>query len=212
MIKAIFFDVANTLLHKPALMVNIQAVFKKYGHEIEISHIQHTHQQLTEEVVFPDETTQEFYNGFNAKLCESLHVEAKPSLVQNIYEVSRGLDWRKFEDLDIIEQLPHPIGIASNWDKSLRVKLKAFFTHEFKWMLISEELGVKKPQPEFFSKMFEISDYEANEIMFIGDSMRLDIIPAKKAGIDAVLLDRTNFYSAYKGKKIKSMNQLTSLL
>ncbi|WP_436517198.1 HAD family hydrolase [Ekhidna sp. To15] len=212
MIKAIFFDVANTLLHKPDLMANIQEAFQKFGYSFVREQIQAIHQQLTEEVVFPDETTQEFYNGFNAKLCQALQVETSPLLVQNIYEVSRGLEWHKFDDLDIIEQLSLPIGIASNWDKSLQEKLKHYFSYDFKWILISEELGVKKPQPEFFSQMIDTSGYQASEIMFVGDSMHLDIVPAKEMGIEAVLLDRNNFYSTYEGKKIKSMNELTSLL
>ncbi len=212
MTKAIFFDVANTLLHKPALMESILVAFKKFGHEIPLSQIKTNHQKLTEEIVFPDETTKEFYLGFNAKLCESLNMEATDSLVNEIFEASKGLEWAAFDDLLVLKELSIPIGIASNWDKSLRTKLKHYFSYDFRWILVSEELGVKKPHSEFFDKMLEASGFEANEIMFVGDSMRLDINPSKNAGMQAVLIDRNNFYSAYNGVKINSMNQLSSLL
>ncbi|MEQ9467090.1 MAG: HAD family hydrolase [Ekhidna sp.] len=212
MIKAVFFDVANTLLYKPSLFTNIQQVFKAHGHPVPLDHIQKSHQRLTEEVIFPDSTNKEFYLDFNAKLCASLEVPHTEELTEEIYAACSGLIWSKFHDADAIGSLNLPLGIGSNWDTSLREKLGGFFQVDFEWVLVSEELGIKKPNPAFFHKMIEISGYQPNEIMFVGDSMRLDILPSKKTGINSVLIDRTNFYANYEGLKIKNLNELTKLI
>lgn len=209
MIKAIFFDVANTLLQKSALVPNIQATLREHGYTIEAKEIQLEHQKLTERVVFPDTTNKQFYEQFNSDLCEALGVEPAQELIDAIYSQNRGLNWTPFEDTSCLNLLEVPLGIGSNWDSTLRAKLTQYFTIDFNWILVSEELGIKKPNASFFSKMIEVSGHEANEIMFVGDSMRLDILPAIDIGIQAVLIDRTDFYTSYNGKKVDNLNDLS---
>jgi FMN phosphatase YigB (HAD superfamily) len=212
MIKIVFFDVANTLLYKPDLIPNIKESLRLYGHDLSSAEIRQKHQELTELMIFPDATSKEFYQSFNSKLIASLGIESSDELVDAIYSSCMGLSWNRFKDTTIIDKLKVSVGIGSNWDNSLKVKIQQYFETNFMWILVSEEIGVKKPDQVFFEKMIEISGYEPTEIMFVGDSMRLDIIPSLQMGIKAVLIDRTNFYKDYKGLKINSMDQLKNLL
>ncbi len=51
-------------------------------------------------------------------------------------------------------------------------------------VFISDIIGAEKPTKEFFDKvLFEIGDYNKNEILIIGDSLTSDILGGNNAGI-----------------------------
>lgn len=54
----------------------------------------------------------------------------------------------------------------------------------------SEEWGVEKPSPEFFSRMARVSGVLPEEIAYVGDRLDNDVIPAKAAGMVSVFLPR----------------------
>lgn len=54
----------------------------------------------------------------------------------------------------------------------------------------SEEWGVEKPSPEFFSRMAQVSGVLPEEIAYVGDRLDNDVIPAKAAGMVSVFLPR----------------------
>jgi HAD superfamily hydrolase (TIGR01549 family) len=57
-------------------------------------------------------------------------------------------------------------------------------------LLISADLGVEKPSPGFFQMVCEASDASAHEVLYVGDRVDNDVIPAKSAGMRAVLIRR----------------------
>lgn len=50
-------------------------------------------------------------------------------------------------------------------------------------MLISEEVQLRKPQPEIFWKAADALNVQACESVFVGDSPKADVIGAKNAGM-----------------------------
>ena len=80
----------------------------------------------------------------------------------------------------------YPLTIISNGFKEVQYYkfehsgLAPYFTHT----LISEEVGVNKPQPEIFRIALERNGITADEAVMIGDSYSSDIAGAKAAGID----------------------------
>jgi putative hydrolase of the HAD superfamily len=60
--------------------------------------------------------------------------------------------------------------------------LAPYFTHT----LISEEVGINKPQPGIFEIALERNGITADEAVMIGDSYSSDITGAKAAGIDQI--------------------------
>ena len=60
----------------------------------------------------------------------------------------------------------------------------------FEKIFISEEIGSKKPDREFFEIIFkEICVKNKNEVLMIGDTLTSDILGANNAGIDSCLVD-----------------------
>lgn len=82
----------------------------------------------------------------------------------------------------------YPLTIISNGFKEVQYYkfehsgLAKYFTHT----LISEEVGINKPQPGIFEIALEHNGVTAEEALMIGDSYSSDIAGAKAAGIDQV--------------------------
>jgi putative hydrolase of the HAD superfamily len=198
MIKYIFFDVAGTLLGKPSLYVNIQNVLAEYGHVISIEEIKNKHKLLSEVIHFPDRTDEVFYKKFNAELLYLLGIPPSESILQNIFKSCTYLPWVAYEDTKFLGEWKLPIGIISNFNTTLKEKLTHFFGPIFKDVFVSEELGVAKPSIEFYRRALEKIPYQANEVLYIGDSIKLDLQPAQDIGFKVLIIDRGNFYSSLK--------------
>ena len=82
----------------------------------------------------------------------------------------------------------YPLTIISNGFKEVQYYklehsgLAPYFTHT----LISEEVGINKPQPGIFEIALQRNGITANEALMIGDSYSSDIAGAKAIGIDQI--------------------------
>lgn len=82
----------------------------------------------------------------------------------------------------------YPLTIISNGFKEVQhykfehSGMAKYFTH----LLISEEVGINKPQPGIFQIALERNGVTADEAIMIGDSYWSDIAGAKAAGIDQI--------------------------
>jgi len=208
-IKAIYFDVANTLLQKQDLIINIDSILKLHGYTIPINHLERIHKQLSEIILFPDKTSFDFYQNFNKELLCSLSIVPNEEIIKDIFKACTYLPWSPFEDLKILDKIEHPKGVISNWDTSLPEKLSINFPNvHFGSILGSELKGFRKPNLKFYEIMIEESGLKPKEILYIGDSFKLDIIPAKSLGVTSILIDRLNIYPYTNVLKIRNMNEI----
>jgi HAD superfamily hydrolase (TIGR01549 family) len=117
------------------------------------------------------------------------------------------LPWEKFEDSKVLSEIEMPIGVISNFNSTLKDILNQFFGPVFKDILVSEELGIAKPKVGFYQKALDVIGYDVKEILYIGDSVKLDIEPARQLGIKTLLIDRDDFYQ----KSNCKINSLTEI-
>ncbi|MEU4835578.1 HAD family hydrolase [Streptosporangium sp. NPDC023615] len=54
----------------------------------------------------------------------------------------------------------------------------------------SDGWGVAKPAPEFFARVAEVSGREPGEILYVGDRLDNDVLPARAAGMRTALIRR----------------------
>ena len=87
-----------------------------------------------------------------------------------------------------------------------------FRSVKFDWVLGSADVGVQKPNPAFFQAMIHQSGFNPEDILFVGDSMRLDIVPALECGIRAVLIDRNQHYPEASIPRMTSLHQIFDFL
>lgn len=53
----------------------------------------------------------------------------------------------------------------------------------------AESLGAAKPDPEFFLRILQLRGLKAQDVLIVGDSYRLDVMPAVALGIDCCWFD-----------------------
>lgn len=86
------------------------------------------------------------------------------------------------------------LGLVSNfaYSPALRKTLDLLdITRFFDAIIISGEVGWRKPSPKIFQKALNALSVSASETVFVGDMLRLDIEGAKRMGMKTVLVKRT---------------------
>lgn len=207
----ILFDVAGTLLHKPLFYGTFLNVLKNYDYVIDELEFKIRHKLLSEVILFPDRTDKEFYTFFNKEVLYSLGVLPNEEMLDKLFEVCSYLPWEKYKDTEVLTEIKIPIGIISNFNSTLKSKLDRFFSPIFNDILVSEELGVAKPSLDFYKRAIDQIGVAPNKILYIGDSLKLDIVPAKALGINTLLVDRDCFYPESKNR-INSLKDMLTLI
>jgi putative hydrolase of the HAD superfamily len=85
------------------------------------------------------------------------------------------------------------------YEKILRLRLQEFLDD----IIISEEVGIRKPNPKLFELPLQRANIQAKEAIYIGDNYERDIVPCMKLGIRSVLIHRGGKYDQAKIKKIQ---------
>lgn len=211
-ITYVLFDAVNTLIHKPMLWERMQGVLVAAGHHIPSDLLRRNHKLMSECLHFPDRTSQDFYQKFNAELLYSLGIIPTETLLTDIFRACTYLPWVTFADTSALTTLHRPSGIVSNFNKTLPQLVGDLFGPEvFRDIVVSELKGVAKPQLVFYEAALAAAGVPAAEILYVGDSIKLDMEPALALGMQAVLIDRDGVFPYYP-RRIDSFAQLPSLL
>jgi len=79
--------------------------------------------------------------------------------------------------------------VAGNQPPEARAALEAMRL-EVDAILISDELGVQKPAPAFFSAVAVVAGVPPARVAYVGDRLDNDVLPARRAGMRTALLRR----------------------
>lgn len=106
--------------------------------------------------------------------------------------------WRCFPDvvptLRALEQMDVPLCVGSNFDSRLRgvvgglPELAPWADH----LVISSEVGYRKPHPSFFRAVCDHLGLPPERVMCVGDDVENDVRGAMRAGLSALLVDRVD--------------------
>lgn len=195
MIEYVLLDVSGTILHKPVLFFKLQKVLEDFGYVVDLKKIQYNHKLLSETIKFPDRTDAAFYQYFNTELLFSLGILPTGELLGAIFDACTYLPWEKYDDTEVLHSINKPIGILSNFNSGLEDKLNNFFGPIFQDIFVSEIVGKSKPSIEFYEYALKKLNIEAQKILYIGDSFKLDFKPAKELGFTTFVIDREGFYN-----------------
>ena len=69
-------------------------------------------------------------------------------------------------------------------------KLSSFteFYSLFKYIITNKDIAYPKPHQEGYKKLVEYSHLKPDQILYVGDRINADIIPAKKIGLQTALV------------------------
>ena len=104
--------------------------------------------------------------------------------------------WRLFDDVEdtwnALVARGLTLGIASNFDGRLRQVCSGLPPLDrCQHILVSSELGARKPSPDVFSQTESLLQVAPEQILLVGDDWSNDYLAAQAAGWQAIFLDRT---------------------
>lgn len=90
---------------------------------------------------------------------------------------------------------------------------KSSIAEYFSHIVISEEVGVAKPNPEIFEHTLKLIDHtDKSEVLMIGDSLTSDIKGGNNFGIDTCWYNPNKLYNTSQVKPTYEISNLMSLL
>jgi HAD superfamily hydrolase (TIGR01549 family) len=132
------------------------------------------------------------------ELVRELGAEASDEQLQSIAPATIEA-WQEFVDLDpdahsVLEQLAqtHPLALITNFDHPPHVQKildETRLNRHFASVVVSGDLGIKKPDPSIFDPAIAAVGLAARNIAYIGDAPE-DIVAAHGAGMTPIRLQR----------------------
>ncbi len=107
---------------------------------------------------------------------------------RDVEKTFKRLDQRNINRAIITDGIP-----KKQWEKILRLRLEKMVDK----ILISDEEGVRKPDPFLFELLLQRIKCQPEEVIYIGDRIDKDVKPAKEVGIHTVLIHRGTKHDPY---------------
>ncbi|MEU6236979.1 HAD family hydrolase [Kitasatospora sp. NPDC047058] len=82
------------------------------------------------------------------------------------------------------------LAIAGNQTVRSGVILRRLFTDDVDLIGTSDDWGASKPDPAFFERVAGVVPVEPDEILYVGDRLDNDVLPAAHAGMQTALIRR----------------------
>ena len=208
-VRAIFFDLDNTLYdYNYSSDYSKNKVFSyllnRYPH-LKQEDILSDYEKIIQDAV--EEEAKGLYDAWDrqkrfSKLLVSLGLKDNGVLKRlvTIFAEARAESSKPHPDAhDVLGKLreKYVLSIITNGpsvyqrEEILLLKLEAYFSH----VLISEEVGFRKPAKEIFQIAVKKAGCRPGEAVMVGDNPREDIEPAKKFGMETVLFDPKNRFT-----------------
>jgi len=147
------------------------------------------------EVPVPDRAFDELWDHFERPDSWRLFPDAEPMLARL---TARGLS----------------IAIASNFDRRLRTVVAGLpaLAGVRPALLISSEVGYRKPHPEFYQAVGRALGQRPERLLMVGDDLENDVRGAQRAGFRGVWLDRRARAGGEGEARVDRVSALTELL
>lgn len=189
--RLVLFDLDDTLCdHDTSLRLRLRRAFAAAGHDLPAPEM-----DALIEAAMP--TAFSYPERFADLL--ATHGVTDPALQQrgvDAYLSDRYHGLELFEEaLSVVEAIKRQarVGMITNGpteiqrNKIIRLEIAELFP----FVLISEEVGVWKPDPAIFQRALELGEAAPEEAVYVGDSPEHDIAGARAAGITSVWINRT---------------------
>lgn len=206
----LLLDAVNTVIEKPGLWDAYASILTNHSGYVDRQILKRNHQLISEVILFPDRTDQSFYDVFNTQLLYSLGIIPADHLLDEIYQTCRSLPWSACPDAFCLNLLQQDISILSNFHHGLKDILEDLFPGVFVHIINSEAERIRKPAGQYFQRALEFLTVDPSEVIYVGDSLKLDIAPAQAAGFNAWLLDRNDSFPCFY-PKIRSLCQIADV-
>ena len=205
MIRAILFDAGNTLIRMD--YVAIAGELARHGAVVTPEALQRAEWaarvRLDAELFAPPERVSTESRDTTARYTGYILANAgisDPAIHDRVMEWRRGYNvpvglWTVPEPeaeaaLALVREAGRVAGVISNSNGTIRRILEGLgFTRYLDFVLDSQEEGLEKPDPRLFARALARAGVRADEAAYIGDFYSIDVVGARRAGLQAVLMD-----------------------
>ncbi len=211
MIKAVFFDLYNTIARfYPPKEELQQTACREFGIEVAPEKLLRGYVMADNFMAQEDARTPiakrsreeqwEFFAEYERLILQGAGMKATPDLARKVYERVRQMpyDLAVYDDvlptLDMLKQRELTLGLISNIRGDINQLCdKLMLTPYLDFTITSEEVGSEKPHPPIFLAALKKAEVEPGEAIHVGDQYLNDVQGARGVGIMPILLDRDGF-------------------
>jgi putative hydrolase of the HAD superfamily len=231
MIKAVFFDLFQTLVrYEPPREELLARALKDLGVEVDPEALRHP-LVAADEYIYGEmsrrplgQRTQEekmaLYLRHQEIVLEQAGIRAAPGLVEKLLGMMQGqkLGLVLFDDvapvLADLKQRGFKLGLVSNVDADMSASFESLGLAEGLDVIVTPaDAGASKPDPRIFQEALRRAGVRPEEAVFVGDQYNVDVVGARGAGLEGVLLDRTGHYTDVTDcPRIQSLEELAGYL
>jgi putative hydrolase of the HAD superfamily len=205
MIRVVTFDAAGTLirlLHPPGWTYAETA--RLFGYSLNPDRVQEGFRITWKTLAPPPESLgprpdddRNWWRELVARTMESAGYRIAPfdEYFAAVYQTFARPDvWELFPEvasiLTELSRLRIRLGVISNFDRRLYDILGHLHVRDaFEHVIISSEIGIRKPAPRIFRVAAQRFNVELSEMLHVGDERESDFIGARAAGLEALLVD-----------------------
>ncbi|HLN28636.1 MAG TPA: HAD-IA family hydrolase [Gemmataceae bacterium] len=110
--------------------------------------------------------------------------------------------------MEALARQGYTLALASNYDRRLRSVVAGLPIEHLRHLVISSEVGWRKPAPQFFKAVCDIVRAPPERILHIGDDPVNDYHGARSAGMRGALLNRDGSAATRDVEQIKKLSEL----
>ena len=214
-LKAIFFDVGNTLLF-PDRKTILRSLYERntapsleQWHAVE-REIKNKFDDLMQHGGSVDHN---FWRMFYARLLQELGSQDDGLSDQLVDATRHSANWCDIRPgtREALERLSRKYGLAviSNADGKIEAVLKKCgIVNCFQSITDSGLVGYEKPHPAIFNTALRDMKVAAEESLYVGDVYSVDYLGATRAGMQAILFDVAGAYSGREWPRVESLEDL----
>lgn len=227
---AVFLDAQGTLLKaKPAVSAIYAGVYRRFGGDASEAAIAAAmKKQWTEyrssvgsavaSFDTSEEITRQWWASFNRSMFRRLGMwDGTDEFLDGLWEeFGRPENWELFPDVaEVLIELRgrgYRLGIVSNWDSRLiTISMSLGLGSMTDFIIASAAAGMEKPDRRIFDLALTRAGTTAGRALHVGDDYEADILGARAAGVDAVLIDRDGD-AVRPVQTIRSFSELLTIL
>lgn len=210
-LDAVFFDVGNTLFKPyPSIEAICIHVLEQFGYEVTKEELRrglieadrYYEKRYWEDDTFwtNEEDASRIWSEMYARMLEVIGIDGDLHLIgRAIYDYfGHGDRWRTFPDVvpvfEVLISRGYRLALVSNWDSRLaKLCFDMGLDRYLEAVISSASIGLIKPDPRIFEIACNRVGVEPGNALHIGDHYYADVLGARSAGLQAVLIDRWNF-------------------